>query len=150
MMKSSNSLGKIALTWAAAGFAMTAIVASGMRADAQAIASHNTQAPVSFDSGGFTLDHLLPGPVYAVHVQEQLFTRLPGLLLGTGKRACNQFHTTVQFKSNHPTKQSHLRFGNIMLELELREFFARLDTAGNSVRGATAVTSAPSRPKASL
>ena len=55
-MKANKHLGKIALTWAVAGFALTAIVSSGMRADAQAIASHNTNAPVSFDSGGFTLD----------------------------------------------------------------------------------------------
>ena len=39
MMKANKHLGKIALTWAAAGFALTAIVSSGMRADAQAIAS---------------------------------------------------------------------------------------------------------------
>lgn len=59
MMTSSTntrSLGKVALTWAAAGFALTAVLASGMRADAQAIASHNTNAPVSFDAGNIALD----------------------------------------------------------------------------------------------
>jgi len=55
-MTSTNGLGKVALTWAAAGFALTAVLASGMRADAQSIASHNTNAPVTFDSGSFTLD----------------------------------------------------------------------------------------------
>ena len=56
MMTITTHLGKVALTWAAAGFALTAVLASGMRADAQAIASHNTNAPVSFNAGNIALD----------------------------------------------------------------------------------------------
>ncbi|WP_108789815.1 LptA/OstA family protein [Erythrobacter sp. Alg231-14] len=49
-------LRKIALTWAAGGFALTAALAGGMALNAQTIASHNTNAPVSFDAGSIDFD----------------------------------------------------------------------------------------------
>lgn len=51
-----TGLAKIALIWAAGGFALAAVTAGSMRADAQSIASHNTRAPVSFDAGNIALD----------------------------------------------------------------------------------------------
>ena len=41
-------LGKVALGWMAGGFALTLAVAGGMSLQAQAIAGHNSNAPVSF------------------------------------------------------------------------------------------------------
>ena len=52
----SSSLAKIALAWAAGGFALAAVVAAGMSLHAQSIASHNTNAPVSFDAGSIDFD----------------------------------------------------------------------------------------------
>ncbi|MEP3422409.1 MAG: LptA/OstA family protein [Erythrobacter sp.] len=49
-------LRKIALAWAAGGFALTAALAGGMALNAQTIASHNTNAPVSFDAGSIDFD----------------------------------------------------------------------------------------------
>lgn len=46
----------VALGWAAGGFALTAALAGGMALNAQAIAAHNTNAPVSFDAGDIVLD----------------------------------------------------------------------------------------------
>ena len=54
--KPKSNLGKIALVWAAGGFALTALVGGNMDAEAQAIASHNTNAPVSFDAGNIAFD----------------------------------------------------------------------------------------------
>ncbi len=48
--------GTIALGWAAGGAAMGAVIALGMSAQAQTIASHNTNAPVSFDAGSIDFD----------------------------------------------------------------------------------------------
>ena len=54
--KSPSDLGKIALGWAAGGVAMGAVIALGMSASAQTIASHDTNAPVSFDAGSIDFD----------------------------------------------------------------------------------------------
>ncbi|BDI59953.1 LptA/OstA family protein [Qipengyuania nanhaisediminis] len=51
-----QDLTRIALAWALGGFALTAFISGSMRADAQAIASHDTRAPVSFDAGNIALD----------------------------------------------------------------------------------------------
>ncbi len=54
------ALRKIALGWAAAGFAVTALtggaLAGAAALQAQSIASHNTKAPVSFDAGSIDFD----------------------------------------------------------------------------------------------
>ena len=50
------NLGKIALSWAAGGVALGLVMAGGMSLQAQAIASHNTRAPVSFDAGSIDFD----------------------------------------------------------------------------------------------
>lgn len=50
------ALGKIALGWALGGAALGMILASGMDLQAQALASHNTNAPVAFDAGSIELD----------------------------------------------------------------------------------------------
>ncbi len=55
-MKTHANLGKIALGWAAGGFALATVLAGGMTLNAQAIASHNTRAPVSFDAGSISVD----------------------------------------------------------------------------------------------
>ena len=55
-MKTHAHLGKIALGWAAGGFALATVMAGGMALNAQAIASHNTSAPVSFDAGTISVD----------------------------------------------------------------------------------------------
>lgn len=47
---------RIALGWAAGGFALASVLGGVVSAGAQAIASHNTNAPVSFDAGQFTVD----------------------------------------------------------------------------------------------
>ncbi len=49
-------LRKVALTWAAAGFTLTAALTGGIALNAQTIASHNTNAPVSFDAGSIDFD----------------------------------------------------------------------------------------------
>ena len=46
--KPAKSLTRIALGWMAGGFALAASVAGGMALQAQAIAGHNSNAPVSF------------------------------------------------------------------------------------------------------
>ena len=51
-----TGLGKIALSWAAAGLALGTVMAGGMTLHAQGIASHNTRAPVSFDAGSIDFD----------------------------------------------------------------------------------------------
>ncbi len=51
-----KSLRKIALSWAAGGFVLTAALAGGLALNAQTIASHNTNAPVSFDAGKIDFD----------------------------------------------------------------------------------------------
>lgn len=57
MKKWQNAkLHKVALGWAAGGFALTAALAGGIALNAQAIAAHNTNAPVSFDAGDIVLD----------------------------------------------------------------------------------------------
>lgn len=50
------TLAKIALSWAAGGLALGAVLAGGMTLHAQGIASHNTRAPVSFDAGSIDFD----------------------------------------------------------------------------------------------
>ena len=54
--KLPSHLGKVALGWAAGGVAMGSVIALGMGASAQTIASHNTNAPVSFDAGSIDFD----------------------------------------------------------------------------------------------
>lgn len=54
--KKTAGLGKVALGWAAAGLALGTVMAGGMYAQAQTIASHNTRAPVSFDAGRIDFD----------------------------------------------------------------------------------------------
>lgn len=49
-------LGKIAGTWAAGGLLLGAVLAGGMTLHAQGLASHNTNAPVSFDAGSIDFD----------------------------------------------------------------------------------------------
>ena len=51
-----RNLGKIAAIWAISGFALTAALTSDMQAEAQAVAGHNTSAPVTFDAGNIALD----------------------------------------------------------------------------------------------
>ncbi len=55
-MKAPRHYGRIAFAWAAGGFALAGVVGGVVSAGAQAIASHNTNAPVSFDAGSFTID----------------------------------------------------------------------------------------------
>ena len=54
--RSKSDLGKLALGWAAGGVALGTVLASGMALNAQAIASHDTSAPVAFDAGSIDLD----------------------------------------------------------------------------------------------
>lgn len=51
-----SNLGKVALGWAAGGAALGAVLAGGMTLQAQAIAAHDTSAPVAFDAGAIDLD----------------------------------------------------------------------------------------------
>lgn len=51
-----TQLGRIALSWAAGGFAITAALGGVAGLGAQSIASHNTNAPVAFDAGNIALD----------------------------------------------------------------------------------------------
>ena len=46
--RKSSHLGRVALGWFAGGFALTAALAAGVALQAQAIAGHNSNAPVSF------------------------------------------------------------------------------------------------------
>ena len=46
--RTRGGLGRIALTWAAGGFAATLALMSGITSQAQSIASHNSRAPVSY------------------------------------------------------------------------------------------------------
>ena len=55
-LRSSANIGKLALSWAAGGLALGAVLASGMALNAQSIASHDTSAPVAFDAGSIELD----------------------------------------------------------------------------------------------
>ncbi len=48
-------LAKIAFGWMAGGFALTLAVAGGIGLQAQGIASHNTNAPVSYNAGSIDL-----------------------------------------------------------------------------------------------
>ncbi len=45
---SRRTLAQIGLTWAAAGFAATAVLMSGITSQAQSIAAHDSRAPVSY------------------------------------------------------------------------------------------------------
>ena len=54
--KMSMKLTKIALSWAVGGMVLGTVLASQMSVSAQAIASHNTDAPVSFDAGSIDFD----------------------------------------------------------------------------------------------
>lgn len=56
MTTQAKSLSKIALGWAAGGFALATLAGGVASLQAQAIASHNTRAPVSFDAGNIALD----------------------------------------------------------------------------------------------
>lgn len=57
MMKHDRSdLGKIALGWAVGGAVLGTLLAGGMTLRAQALASHDTNAPVAFDAGSIELD----------------------------------------------------------------------------------------------
>lgn len=51
-----TELGRIALGWAVGGFALTAALAGAAGAGAQALAGHDTSAPVSFDAGNIDFD----------------------------------------------------------------------------------------------
>ncbi|UAB78590.1 OstA family protein [Erythrobacter sp. SCSIO 43205] len=53
---SSSNLAKIGLSWAAGGALIGGCIALGMSAHAQTIASHDTNAPVSFDAGSIDFD----------------------------------------------------------------------------------------------
>ncbi|MEE4201525.1 LptA/OstA family protein [Erythrobacter sp.] len=53
---SRTPLRRIMLLWAAGGVALGTILASGMTGHAQAISSHDTRAPVSFDAGSIDFD----------------------------------------------------------------------------------------------
>ena len=47
---------RIAVAWAAAGFALACAVTGGMALQAQGIAAHDSRAPVSFNAGSIDLD----------------------------------------------------------------------------------------------
>lgn len=51
-----HPLWKTAIRSGLAGFALTAVALGGIQLSAQSIASHNSRAPVNFDSGTFQLD----------------------------------------------------------------------------------------------
>ncbi|WP_234033147.1 LptA/OstA family protein [Erythrobacter rubeus] len=51
----TKPLGSIAFGWMAGGFALTLAVAGGIGLQAQGIASHNTNAPVTYDAGSIEL-----------------------------------------------------------------------------------------------
>lgn len=52
----NGQLGRIALGWAVGGFALASVLGGVTVAGAQAIARHDTKAPVSFDAGNIALD----------------------------------------------------------------------------------------------
>lgn len=54
--QSRKSLGKIAVFYAVAGFAATAALMSNIESSAQAIAAHNSRAPVTYDAGRIVLE----------------------------------------------------------------------------------------------
>jgi lipopolysaccharide export system protein LptA len=54
----SKSLTRLALAWGLGGFALTAVLAGGMTLQAQSIARHDSNAPVTYDAGKFVLDDL--------------------------------------------------------------------------------------------
>ena len=54
--KMSRKLSKIAIPWALGGLALGAALSGGMTLSAQTIASHDTNAPVSFDAGSIDFD----------------------------------------------------------------------------------------------
>ena len=54
--KGKQGLGRIMAVWLAGGLALGALAAGGMALNAQTIASHNTNAPVSFDAGSIDFD----------------------------------------------------------------------------------------------
>ena len=54
--KMSRRLSKIAIPWALGGLAPGAALSGGMTLSAQTIASHDTNAPVSFDAGSIDFD----------------------------------------------------------------------------------------------
>ena len=56
MSRVDSNLRRTAMMWAAGGFALASVFGGVVSAGAQGIASHNTQAPVSFDAGSFTID----------------------------------------------------------------------------------------------
>ena len=56
MTNSRTSLTRTAFSWAAGGFALACVIGGVASAGAQAIASHDTSAPVSFDAGSFVID----------------------------------------------------------------------------------------------
>ena len=56
MTTSRKELGRIAFGWAAGGFAMACALGGVAALNAQALASHNTRAPVSFDAGNIAID----------------------------------------------------------------------------------------------
>lgn len=57
MMASKNGqLGRVAIAWAVGGFVLASALAGVSGAGAQAIARHDTKAPVSFDAGNIALD----------------------------------------------------------------------------------------------
>ena len=49
-------VGRLALLWGVGGFALTAALATGMTLQAQGIASHDSNAPVTYDAGRTELD----------------------------------------------------------------------------------------------
>lgn len=56
MSNQGTDLKRIAVMWAAGGFALASVFGGVVSAGAQSIASHNTQAPVSIDAGSLTVD----------------------------------------------------------------------------------------------
>ena len=53
---SKTNLGRIAFTWAAGGVALASAIGGVAIVNAQAVASHNTQAPLSIDAGDIDID----------------------------------------------------------------------------------------------
>lgn len=56
LTRNSWSLGRTALTHALGAFAATAVLLGGIELHAQAIAGHNSRAPVSYNAGRIVLD----------------------------------------------------------------------------------------------
>ena len=53
---SRTPLGRLALVWGLGGFALTAALVGGMSLNAQGIARHDSNAPVTYDAGKFVLN----------------------------------------------------------------------------------------------